>query len=103
MICECCMNCYKVDACGGRCDFKCENCSYNKVSKYNTENGNKEELLYKEQIRYRKKHKSCKHCIFNKYVGQYHLSVYHEKCEVKDDFIKFPKLKSLFCKYYKIK
>lgn len=30
MNCECCMGCYKIDACDGRCNFKCNECSYNK-------------------------------------------------------------------------
>lgn len=26
MICECCLDCYKIDICDGRCDFKCSEC-----------------------------------------------------------------------------
>lgn len=29
MICECCLDCYKIDACDGRCNFECDKCSMN--------------------------------------------------------------------------
>lgn len=31
MKCECCKDCYKIDACDGRCNFKCDGCTYNKT------------------------------------------------------------------------
>lgn len=30
MKCECCMDCYKIDCCDDRCDFKCSKCNMNK-------------------------------------------------------------------------
>lgn len=33
MVCECCMDCYKIDICNGKCDFKCEECIHNKNNK----------------------------------------------------------------------
>lgn len=30
MKCECCMDCYKIDACDGRCNFECDICSFNR-------------------------------------------------------------------------
>lgn len=30
MNCGCCIDCYKIDICGGRCDFKCSKCNMRK-------------------------------------------------------------------------
>ena len=45
MKCECCMDCYKIDCCDGRCNFQCEKCNMNKNNK------TKGELIVKEIYR----------------------------------------------------
>lgn len=42
MNCKCCLDCYKIDACEGVCDFKCDKCSQNKPQKQKTKKQNKE-------------------------------------------------------------
>lgn len=108
MNCECCMKCLKFDVCDGRCDFDCENCTYNKKETENKDshkkelNPNYEEKLRQEQKIYRRKHKHCYNCIFSKHVSKIDLLLSFEECQVKDSVIEHPKLKALFCKHYKI-
>ena len=44
MKCECCMDCYKIDCCDGRCNFEYEKCNMNKNNKL------KGELIVKDVI-----------------------------------------------------
>lgn len=30
---KCCMDCYKIDICGGRCNFECNKCIYREEKK----------------------------------------------------------------------
>ena len=29
MVCECCLDCYKIDACNCVCNFECDKCNFN--------------------------------------------------------------------------
>lgn len=46
MKCECCIDCYKIDCCDGRCDFECEKCSMNKNNMLKRDNDTKEIIDY---------------------------------------------------------
>lgn len=37
MKCECCMDCYKIDICNGRCNYKCDVCSFSPNKENNFE------------------------------------------------------------------
>lgn len=54
-------------------------------------------------IKYRKSHKRCKWCIYNKYYSGLvrHMVGYHN-CELKDKII-YSDYKALFCRYYEVK
>lgn len=98
MICKCCMDCYKIDACDGRCNFKCNECSYNNTEQ---KKATYENELKQRKMKYRHKHKNCYYCIFSKYTSHIYLENYFV-CEIKDKKIGFPKLQSIFCKNYKV-
>lgn len=48
MKCECCMDCYKIDCCDGRCIFQCEKCNMNKNNTLKGEENILEEFKYTE-------------------------------------------------------
>ena len=35
MKCECCLDCYKIDACDYRCDFDCKKCNFRENNESN--------------------------------------------------------------------
>ena len=37
MKCECCMDCYEIDICNGRCHYKCDVCSFSPNKENNFE------------------------------------------------------------------
>lgn len=58
-----------------------------------------------EKIReYRSKHKNCDWCKYNRYRTYIHWTdCSFQECVLKDEIIKFNKLKAKFCKYYELK
>ena len=58
--------------------------------------------LHKAQSKYKRKHKHCRFCKFNKYVSKYYIGISYHECEVKDKIINPNRIRAVFCKYYNI-
>lgn len=75
MKCECCMDCYKIDACDGRCNFKCDICSFN-----TNKDNNFEISTYKIES-----FKDIKDVHYNGNLDEYFRAV--SECDITNDIV----------------
>lgn len=56
-----------------------------------------------KQIEYRQLHRKCRWCRYSKYeIYSHWTECCYWHCQLKDEIIKYDKLKAKFCKYYDI-